>query len=68
MDNPMPGSPDNWLPYLLVDDVAASTKKAQLLGAKIARDETEVPETGWFSVMVDPPGAAFGLWQPKMGK
>jgi len=28
MKNPMPGDPDNWLPCILVDDVAASTKKA----------------------------------------
>jgi catechol 2,3-dioxygenase-like lactoylglutathione lyase family enzyme len=27
MKNPMPGDPDNWLPYIMVDDVAASTKE-----------------------------------------
>jgi predicted enzyme related to lactoylglutathione lyase/uncharacterized protein YndB with AHSA1/START domain len=68
MKNPMPGDPDNWLPYILVDDVAASTEKAKSLGATVARDMTEVPNMGWFSVIVDPTGAAFGLWQPKMEK
>jgi predicted enzyme related to lactoylglutathione lyase len=68
MKNPVPGIPDNWLPYILVDDVAASTKKAQSLGATIAKDATEIPGTGWFSVILDPTGAAFGLWQPKAGK
>lgn len=63
--NPMPEDPDNWLPYILVDDVAASTKKAKSLGATISRDVTEVPEMGWFSVIIDPAGAAFGIWQPK---
>jgi predicted enzyme related to lactoylglutathione lyase len=24
---------------------------------------TEVPQTGWFSIIVDPTGAALGLWQ-----
>lgn len=67
MKNPMPADRDNWLPYILVDDVKASTKKATSLGATIARDVTEVPDMGWFSVLVDPTGAAFGLWQPKMG-
>ena len=68
MKKPVPGIPDNWLPYIMVDDVAASTKKAQALGATIARDVTEIPDFGWFSVILDPTGAAFGLWQPKAGK
>ncbi len=65
MKNPMPSYPDNWLPYILVDDVAASTKKAKSLGAAIAKDVTEVPGMGWFSVITDPTGATFGLWQTK---
>ncbi len=68
MKHPMPSDPDNWLPYILVDDVAASTKKAKSLGATIAKEVTEVPGMGWFSVILDPTGAAFGLWQPKMTK
>jgi uncharacterized protein len=55
MKNPMPDDPDNWLPYILVDDVAASSKKAKSLGATIARQVTEVPDMGWFSVIVDRP-------------
>jgi predicted enzyme related to lactoylglutathione lyase len=65
MKNPMPGDPDNWLPCILVNDVTASTKKAASLGATVAHDVTEVPDMGWFSVIIDPTGAAFGLWQPK---
>jgi uncharacterized protein len=65
MKNPMPGDPDNWLPCILVDDVAASTQKAASLGATVAQDVTEVPDMGWFGVIIDPTGAAFGLWQPK---
>jgi len=65
MKSPMPDDRDNWLPYILVDDVAVSTKKAKSLGAVIAKDVTEVPVMGWFSVIIDPTGAAFGLWQPK---
>ena len=65
MKNPVPGDADNWLPYILVDDVKASTKKAVSLGATIASDVAEVPDMGWFSVIIDPTGAAFGLWQVK---
>lgn len=68
MKKPMPDMPDNWLPYILVDDVAASTEKARSLGANVARDVTEIPDMGWFSVILDPTGAPFGLWQPKAGK
>jgi hydroxyethylthiazole kinase-like sugar kinase family protein len=31
------------------------------------REVTEIPDMGWYSVMVDPTGAAFGLFQPKAG-
>jgi predicted enzyme related to lactoylglutathione lyase len=67
MKKPDPGIPDNWLPYILVDDVRASTKKAKSLGATICKDVTEVPDMGWFSVVTDPTGATFGLWQSKTG-
>jgi predicted enzyme related to lactoylglutathione lyase len=67
MKTPVPGGPDFWLPYILVDNVEASTKKAKSLGATIARDVTEVPNMGWFSVILDTTGAPFGLWQPKTG-
>jgi len=68
MKNPVPGGLDSWFPYILVDDVAAATKKAASLGATVAQDIMEVPDMGWFSVIIDPTGAAFGLWQPKMAK
>lgn len=65
MKNPMPENNDSWLPYILVDDVSASTKKAKSLGATVEHDITEVPNMGWFSVLTDPTGAAFALWQLK---
>jgi len=68
MKNPVSGVPDNWLPYILVDDATASTKKALSLGAKPLKEVTEVPGMGWFSVIQDPTGAVFGLWQAKGGK
>ena len=68
MKCPVSGAPSQWLPYILVDDVKASTKKAKGLGAKVVQDVTEVPNYGWFSVVADPTGAAIGLWQVKDGK
>lgn len=65
MKHPVPGAPSSWLAYVLVDDVRAATDKARALGATIAKDVTEVPGAGWFSVIVDPTGAALGLWKSK---
>jgi len=65
MASPVPGMPSAWLAYVQVEDVGASTQKAKSLGAKVLKDVTEVPGAGWFSVIVDPTGAALGLWKPK---
>jgi hypothetical protein len=59
-----PGSPSAWLAYVNVDDVRAATDQAKSLGATIVHDVTQVPNAGSFSVIVDPTGAALGLWQP----
>ena len=65
MQHPVPGAPSSWLPYVLVDDVNAANAKAKSLGAKIMKDTQEVPNMGWFSIIIDPTGAALGLWQTK---
>jgi predicted enzyme related to lactoylglutathione lyase len=55
--------PSAWMPYVLVDDVAAATKKAEELGAKVMKEVSEVPGMGLFSIITDPTGAILGLWQ-----
>ena len=65
MKHPMPGAPSAWVPYVLVDDVAAATRKAKTLDAKIIRDVSEVPGMGLFSIIQDPTGGVLGLWQAK---
>jgi len=66
LKHPVPGAPSAWLAYVLVDDIAAATQKARSLGAKIMQDVTEVMGMGWLSILIDPTGAALGLWQTKM--
>ena len=63
--SPVPNMPSFWLAYALVDDVRAATDKAKSLGGNVMQDVTEIPEMGWFSVIVDPTGATLGLWQSK---
>ena len=63
--NPEPGMPSFWLAYVLVDDIKAATEKAKSLGGKVFKDSIEVPDMGWLSIITDPTGATFGLWQTK---
>jgi predicted enzyme related to lactoylglutathione lyase len=63
MVNPVPNAPSWWLAYVLVDDVAAATKKAKSLGAKVMKDVTEVKGMGSFSILSDPTGATIALWE-----
>ncbi len=65
MKHPMPGAPSTWLAYVQVEDIRAATDKARSLGASIAKDVTEVPGYGWFSIIVDPTGAVLGLWKSR---
>jgi uncharacterized protein len=65
MKHPVPGAPSAWLAYVQVDDIQAATKKAKSLGATIMKDVTEVMGAGWLSIVLDPTGAALGLWKPK---
>jgi len=59
------GTPSHWLPYILVDDVSATTAKAKESGATALQDVTPIPGYGKFSVIQDPVGAVIGLWQPE---
>jgi uncharacterized protein len=63
LKHPVPGAPSMWLPYVVVDDVAAASAKVTSLGGKVMQDKTEVPNMGWFSIIQDPTGAVLGLWQ-----
>jgi predicted enzyme related to lactoylglutathione lyase len=61
----VPGAPTAWLAYVGVEEIHAATQKAASLGATVIRDSHEIPNVGWFSILVDPTGAAIALFQPK---
>jgi predicted enzyme related to lactoylglutathione lyase len=61
----MPKTPSLWMPYVAVDDIEASTRKAEKLGATVCKDVTEIAGMGSLSIIEDPTGAVFGLWKPK---
>ncbi len=55
------GTPSMWLPYVVVDNVDVSLKKAESLGAKVCLPVTSIGEIGRIAVILDPQGATIGL-------
>ena len=47
------------------DEAHASTEKVKALGGKVIMEVQEIPNVGWFSVIMDPTGAALALFKPK---
>jgi predicted enzyme related to lactoylglutathione lyase len=55
--------PDHWLVYFGTADLDGDAKRAQDLGATVVVEATEIPGIGRFSVLADPQGAVFALFQ-----
>ena len=55
--------PSHWNLYISVDSVDESTAKAESLGATILAQAFEVMDFGRMSIIQDPCGAIFFLWQ-----
>ncbi len=55
------GMPPQWGVYVTVDDVDATAKKAEELGAKIVIPLTDIPNVGRMCVFQDPQGAAISI-------
>jgi len=63
MTAPDPGIPPHWLPYVAVDDLAASTTRAKDLGATMIMENIRVADYGKFTILRDPTGAVIAMWQ-----
>lgn len=48
--------------YVGTDDIDATLKKAENLGAQTLMEKTEVPGMGWLAMFRDPGGSMVGLW------
>jgi predicted enzyme related to lactoylglutathione lyase len=59
------GAPPTWNSYVSVADVDAVAARAAELGANVVSPPFDVMEAGRMSVIQDPHGAFFMLWQPK---
>ena|SRR5215467_1831832 len=55
------GTPPNWGCYVTVDDVDATCKRAQELGAKVIVPVMDIPTVGRMAVIQDPQGAVLSV-------
>lgn len=60
--------PPHWMLYIAVDSVDASAAKVQPLGGTVILAPFDVMDAGRMSVIQDPTGAYFCLWQAKRNK
>ncbi|HYD53736.1 MAG TPA: VOC family protein [Gemmatimonadaceae bacterium] len=58
------GAPQHWLTYFGTDDVDASTAQVREAGGQVMVPPQDIPTVGRFSVVSDPFGALFALYQP----
>lgn len=56
--------PPHWMSYVLVSNLDEMVTKAKGLGAIVKVPPTQAGEFGRFSVIADPAGAIFSLWEP----
>ena len=59
-----PGAPPVWNSYVTVADVNAATEKAKAVGGNVVMGPMDVMDAGRMSVVQDPTGAYFSIWQP----
>lgn len=61
---PKPGLPAHWLAYVTVEDVDAIAAQTVKLGGKVVMEPMNVPTVGRIAVLLDPQGAAIGVFKP----
>jgi predicted enzyme related to lactoylglutathione lyase len=61
---PDAGPPDIWSVYLATDDAEKAVEVATANGAQVIAPPMDVAGLGTMAVLIDPGGAAVGMWQP----
>jgi hypothetical protein len=57
------GAVSHWTPYVRVANVEAASLRAAALGGVVAVEPFAVDTMGRIALIIDPVGAAFGLWE-----
>lgn len=58
------GMPPVWTSYVAVDDLDATVDKVGPAGGTVLQPPMQVMDAGRMSVLADPSGAVFALWEP----
>ena len=58
------GVPEQWMPYLAVDEIDARAAKAVAAGAQLMRPLFDVPNVGRIAILREPGGAGVGWITP----
>ena len=61
---PDAGPPNVWSIYLSTDDAEKAVEVATAAGAQVIAPAMDVADLGKMAVLIDPGGAAIGMWQP----
>ena len=56
-------SPSNWMVYMNTEECEQRANQVKQMGGVIHKDKTEIPGLGYFSIVADPLGATFGLFE-----
>jgi hypothetical protein len=59
------GAPPNWMAYVMVENLGASSRRVVELGGRVEVPPTDIPGAGAFAVIADPQGAVLGLYQSR---
>lgn len=54
---------NGWMFYIKVDSLERAVADIRSFGGTVVRPKTAVPKTAWVSVVADPQGNAFGIWE-----
>jgi predicted enzyme related to lactoylglutathione lyase len=63
MSNPGQEFPDGWMIYLKSDDAEGTVEAVRAAGGSVMFEAMDVVDLGRMAVVVDPAGAAVGIWQ-----
>jgi predicted enzyme related to lactoylglutathione lyase len=59
-----PNAPQHWMTYFAVENCDASTDKAKTAGANVYMGPMTIEKVGRMTVLADPQGAVFAIFQP----
>ncbi|MGO9142131.1 MAG: VOC family protein [Streptosporangiaceae bacterium] len=60
-----PDAPTVWTTYLATDDADVTAAKIKAAGGQLLMEPFDVMDVGRMAVVVDPSGAAFGIWEAR---